>query len=101
MPAASRKWESGANARAIDFAKFGSLYLHEGEWNGTRILPARWVRESTAVSDETDPSPVYGYWWWTYHDAELGDYFVALGNKGQYIVVIPARDVVVVRHGRD
>jgi hypothetical protein len=95
------KMESGINARAIDFAKLGSLYLHEGEWNGTRIVPASWVRESTAVSDEHDPSPDYGHWWWTYHDDELGDYFAARGNKGQFIVVIPERDVVVVRHGRD
>jgi hypothetical protein len=95
------KLESGINARAIDFAKLGSLYLHEGEWNGTRILPASWVRESTAVSEEHDSSPAYGYWWWTYRDDELGDYFAARGNKGQFIVVIPERDVVVVRHGRD
>jgi CubicO group peptidase (beta-lactamase class C family) len=95
------KMESGINARAIDFAKLGSLYLHEGEWNGERILPASWVRESTAVSNEHDPSPAYGYWWWTYRDEELGDYYAARGNKGQFIVVIPDRDVVVVRHGRD
>lgn len=95
------KMESGINARAIDFAKLGSLYLHEGDWNGERILPASWVRESTAVSDEHDPSAAYGYWWWTYRDDELGDYFAARGNKGQFIVVIPERDLVVVRHGRD
>ena len=45
--------------------------------------------------------PAYGYWWWTCRDDELGDYFAARGNKGQFIVVIPERDVVVVRHGRD
>ncbi len=105
------KMESGINARAIDFAKLGSLYLHEGEWNGKRILPASWVRESTGMSEGHDPlrleatddrtSPGYGYWWWTYRDDELGDYFAARGNKGQFIVVIPERDVVVVRHGRD
>jgi CubicO group peptidase (beta-lactamase class C family) len=105
------KMESGINARAIDFAKLGSLYLHEGKWNGTRILPEGWVRESTAVSHEHDrlplqgtddrSSPAYGYWWWTYRDEELGAYFAARGNKGQFIVVIPERDVVVVRHGRD
>jgi CubicO group peptidase (beta-lactamase class C family) len=94
------KMESGINARAIDFAKLGSLYLHGGEWNGARILRASWVHESTAVGDGTDPS-AYGYWWWTYRDDELGDYFAARGNKGQYIVVIPERDLVVVRHGRD
>ena len=95
------KMESGVNARAIDFAKFGSLYLHEGLWNGKRIVPAEWVRESTAVSDEHDPTSTYGYWWWTYHDDELGDYFAARGNKGQFIVVIPDRQAVIVRHGRD
>jgi CubicO group peptidase (beta-lactamase class C family) len=105
------KMESGINARAIDFAKLGSLYLHEGEWNGTRILSRSWVRQSTAVSDEHNrlrlqgsddvPSPMYGYWWWTYRDPVVGDYFAARGNKGQFIVVIPERDVVVVRHGRD
>jgi CubicO group peptidase (beta-lactamase class C family) len=95
------KMESGINGRAIDFAKLGSLYLHGGDWKGTRILPKSWVRESTAVSDQHDPSLEYGYWWWTYRDAELGDYFAALGNKGQYVVVFPERDVVVVRHGRD
>ncbi len=63
------KMESGINARAIDFAKLGSLYLHGGEWNGRRILPTSWVRESTSVSVEHDPSPAYGYWWWTYRDA--------------------------------
>ncbi len=52
--------------------------------------PSDWVRESTAVSDEHDPSPAYGYWWWTYRDDELGDYFAARGNKGQFIVVIPS-----------
>jgi CubicO group peptidase (beta-lactamase class C family) len=95
------KMESGINARAIDFAKLGSLYLHEGEWNGERILPASWVRESTAVSNEHDPSLAYGYWWWTYRDAELGDYFAARGNKGQFIVVIPERELVAVRQGTD
>jgi CubicO group peptidase (beta-lactamase class C family) len=95
------KMESGINARAIDFAKLGSLYLHEGEWNGTRILPASWVRQSTAMSRDLHPSPEYGYWWWTYRDAQLGDYFAARGNKGQFIVVFPERKAVVVRHGKD
>ena len=95
------KMESGINARAIDFAKFGSLYLHGGRWNRERIIAASWVRESTAVSDVNDPSLEYGYWWWTYRDAELGDYFAARGNKGQFIVVFPERDLVIVRHGTD
>lgn len=95
------KMESGINARAIDFVKLGSLYLHEGDWNGKRILPASWVRGSTAMSTEHDPSSDYGYWWWTYRNEELGNYYAARGNKGQYIVVVPARDAVIVRDGKD
>jgi CubicO group peptidase (beta-lactamase class C family) len=95
------KMESGINARAIDFAKLGSLYLHEGEWNGQRVLPADWVRESTAFGGAGDVTADYGYWWWTYHDDELGDYYAAWGNKGQYVVVIPERNAVIVRHGLD
>jgi CubicO group peptidase (beta-lactamase class C family) len=95
------KMESGINGRAIDFAKLGSLYLHEGRWNGMHVLPVSWVRESTEMGTEHDPSPGYGYWWWTFRDDGLGDYYAARGNKGQYIVVVPRRDVVIVRHGKD
>jgi CubicO group peptidase (beta-lactamase class C family) len=41
------KMESGLNARAVDFAKFGRLYLRGGDWNGRQIVPERWVIEST------------------------------------------------------
>ena len=47
------KMEAGINARAIDFAKLGRLYLAGGNWNGTQIMPAEWVRESTQV-DQSD-----------------------------------------------
>ena len=41
------KMESGINARAIDYARFGLIFLHDGFWNGVQILPESWVREST------------------------------------------------------
>ena len=37
------KMESGINARAIDFVKFGRLYLNNGNWDGTQVLPADWI----------------------------------------------------------
>jgi CubicO group peptidase (beta-lactamase class C family) len=40
--------ESGINARAVDYARFGLLYLHQGNWNGQQILPSDWVTESTS-----------------------------------------------------
>jgi CubicO group peptidase (beta-lactamase class C family) len=39
--------EAGLNARAIDFAKFGRLYLEHGNWDGVQVIPAEWVIEST------------------------------------------------------
>src|SRR5271166_3117967 len=41
------KMESGLNARAVDFAKFGMLYLHGGVWRGREIVPPAWVQAST------------------------------------------------------
>ncbi len=41
------KMESGINARAVDYARFGLIFLHDGRWNGVQILPETWVREST------------------------------------------------------
>lgn len=95
------KMESGINARAIDFAKFGSLYLHCGFWQGEQVLPPTWIDESTERSDHADPSTRYQYGWWTFGDDVLGDYYAAIGNKGQYIFVFPQDELVIVRHGTD
>ncbi len=43
------KMESGINARAVDYARFGLLYLHNGFWNGQQILPAAWIAEVNAT----------------------------------------------------
>ena len=94
------KMESGINARALDFAKLGSLYLHQGRWRGERVLPARWVEDTTRVESETDASKAYGYFWWT--DKRKGEsFFSARGNKGQFVFVFPERDLVIARFGRD
>ena len=50
------KMEAGLNARAIDFAKLGRLFLHEGTWDGTRILSPEWVATATGV-DRADRAP--------------------------------------------
>ena len=97
------KMESGINARAIDFAKLGSLYLHRGEFNGRRILPAEWIDASTAPALPTgfaSPSG-YGRWWWTHEADGLGPYYSARGNKGQFVFVFPRKGLVITRHGRD
>lgn len=91
------KMESGLNARAIDFAKFGQLYLQRGEWNGKQIIPESWVVESTAVAPDA-PWKHYKYLWWMSRSGQ--GRFMAVGNLGQFIFVAPDKDCVIVRFGR-
>jgi CubicO group peptidase (beta-lactamase class C family) len=95
------KLESGLNARPVDYARFGLLFLHEGEWNGRRIVSKDWVRAATRTGTPTDPLSYYGYryFWWL--DPDRPGRFYALGKYGQYIYVAPDADTVVVRFGRD
>jgi CubicO group peptidase (beta-lactamase class C family) len=93
------KMESGLNATAVDYARFGLLFLNRGEWNGTRIVSEDWVRAATAADTTTDPADFYQYFWWV--DVERPGRFYALGNLGQYIYVAPDLDAVIVRTGSD
>ncbi|KEO91789.1 beta-lactamase [Erythrobacter longus] len=102
---------SQAWTTARDLAKLGQLYLDDGVLpDGTRILPEGWVEY---VSDPSGPQPEgtqwgYGAGWWTFRRPEGNafegipdDAFAARGNRGQYVVVVPSRDVVIVRRGED
>jgi CubicO group peptidase (beta-lactamase class C family) len=93
------KMESGFNATAVDYARFGLLFLHGGGWNGSRIVPEAWVEESTAADVSADPAGYYQYFWWI--DPQRTERFYALGNLGQYVYVAPDADVVIVRTGRE
>ena len=93
------KMESGLNAAPVDYARFGLLFLHRGEWNGRRIVPEDWIRTATAADGTTDPAEDYQYFWWI--DRERPGRFYALGNFGQYLYVAPDADAVIVRNGRD
>ena len=93
------KMESGINAKAIDFAKFGRLYLNRGEWNGEQVVPASWVEQSTRVDTTSDPANFYQYFWWVdVVEPERGR-FLARGNLGQYVYLAPDKDLVIVRMG--
>ena len=89
---------------APDLANLGQLNLQNGMWNGERILPENW-REY--VSSPSGPQPErdwgYGAGWWLFndHDGIPADTFLAAGNRGQYVVVVPSRNVVIVRRGED
>jgi CubicO group peptidase (beta-lactamase class C family) len=94
------KLESGVNARPRDFARFGLMMLHEGRWNGRRIVSSDWVSEATADSTAEDPASFYQYLWWVGpSDPEGTASYFARGKYGQVIGVFPDEDVVIVRLG--
>ncbi len=89
---------SGIYMYPDDAAKFGYLYLNKGNWNGTQIIPEKWVEESTKLQVAggwTPLFPGYGYMWWI---SRFGGY-AALGNGGNYIFVIPELKLVTVFTG--
>jgi CubicO group peptidase (beta-lactamase class C family) len=87
------------HATARDFARFGLLYLRDGMWDGTRVLPEGWVdhaRRPRSV-DSTDGA-LYGAHWWLEDDGR--GTFRAAGYEGQSITVCPMLDLVIVRLGK-
>ncbi|UCE87992.1 MAG: serine hydrolase [Deltaproteobacteria bacterium] len=82
-------------ATARDFARFGLLYLRGGVWEGAALLPGGWVDHARTVTPQS--SGWYGAHFWLALDGS--GIFHASGYRGQYIVIDPRRDLVVVRLG--
>jgi len=90
--------------RPRDMAKLGQLYLNEGVWNGNRIISAQWVRDSVKESigvpaDTWEEHRAFGYgyqWWLDSYASRTVDAYAAKGWGGQYIVVIPEKNLVFV-----
>ena len=85
-------------ATARDFARFGLLYMRDGAWEGQRILPEGWVDYARTPTATPPGEPLgYGAHWW------LGmcgpGSFSANGYQGQYTVLVPELDLILVRHG--
>ncbi|MGM1427758.1 serine hydrolase domain-containing protein [Sphingobacterium lactis] len=87
-------------SNAKNFARFGKLYLQHGQWNGQSLVDSAYVQKS--VTNFFPDSPQYGYGWWIGKYAEK-DYFYMDGHLGQYVIVIPQDDLIIVRlgHGID
>jgi CubicO group peptidase (beta-lactamase class C family) len=111
------KMEAGLNARALDYAKFGQLFLQGGVWEGDQIVSTVWVEESTSLDPSTQNAEYYshsfgaavyddggGYykymWYGRLRDGAPADFF-AEGDHGQFIYVSPANGVVIVRNGTE
>ncbi|WP_192823411.1 serine hydrolase [Rufibacter sp. LB8] len=82
------------NATARDFAKFGSLYLNQGRWNGQQLLPVSWVKESTTPDTTQGGADYYKYQWWL---ASKGNDYLAEGILNQYIYINLAQKLVMVK----
>lgn len=108
------KMETGVNARAIDFAKFGVLFLDGGNWQGNQVISKAWVDESTRPFFPQNHADYYteyfaflpgrayyNYMWWGFEREEDAFDFSAEGDKGQFIYVSPQKNLVIVRNGID
>jgi len=101
------KWETspqgisiggyGLYVRTEDIAKFGRLYLQQGQWNGKQLLPKSWIEQATSKqvpngSDlNSDWNQGYGFQFWRCrHNAFRGD-----GKDGQFCIVLPELDAVI------
>ena len=104
------KTNSALNARAIDFARFGLLFLNQGYWNGQQIISQSWVSAST-TPDLSDKRPFkanpawrqaggyYKYQWWGLLNPNGTYDYLAWGKQGQILYVSPSTNTVVVRLG--
>jgi CubicO group peptidase (beta-lactamase class C family) len=111
---------AGLNARAIDYAKFGGLYLNGGVWEGREIVPAQWVKRTTGPVADLEAVPdfyaaeeeavvadffagggYYSHHWWGYQTGPDSYDFFALGLIGQFIYVCPQSRLIILRMSED
>ncbi len=91
------------NAR--DLARFGLLYLQNGMWNGERLFSEEWIEfVRTPAPATAERGNFYGGQWWLVPDDRTDvprDAYSTAGNRGQYAIVVPSHDIVIVRRGLD
>lgn len=85
-------------ATARDLAKFGSLYLHQGRWDGKQIVSTDWVQAATQSDLSIGSAWNYQRMWWRV--AQDRTDFMAIGHLGQFLYINPSTNVVIVRLGK-
>ncbi|MCV2894526.1 serine hydrolase domain-containing protein [Lentibacter sp. XHP0401] len=91
----------GLNLTTRDYARFGQMVAQNGLWDGTQVVPAAWIAESTRPSAKTaEGNTQYGYQWWMPADARQGEFF-ARGVYGQYIYINQPLGVVIAINSAD
>ncbi len=98
-------FSSQVYTNARDLARFGLLYLQEGKWNDKQLLSKEWIKfvRTPAPSSAVRGSD-YGGQWWLVPDSRTDvpkDAYATAGNRGQYVIVVPSRELVIVRRGLD
>ncbi|MCC3861209.1 serine hydrolase domain-containing protein [Pseudemcibacter aquimaris] len=91
---------------ARDLGRLAVLYLNRGVWQGERILPDNWGDYvSTPAPSEPSRGVGYGAQWWLYPKSKFpelpADMYMANGNRGQRIMMIPDRNIAIIRRGHD
>ena len=90
---------------ARDLARFGMLYAQNGMWKDERLLSEEWIEFVRTPAPATSESGnFYGGQWWLVPDDRTdvpSDAYSTAGNRGQYVVVVPSHDLVIVRRGLD
>ena len=85
------------NSNARDFAKFGKLFKDYGYWNGKQLLDSSFVKKATTKRFEKSPHYGYGLWLGNYKGMK---YFSMRGHLGQYVIVFPKENIIIVRLGK-
>jgi CubicO group peptidase (beta-lactamase class C family) len=86
------------NSNARDFARFATLFKNDGIWNGKQLINASYVKNS--ITPQFEDGQDYGYGWWL--GSHMGKRFYSMrGHNGQYVIVFPEEDVIVVRLGHE
>jgi CubicO group peptidase (beta-lactamase class C family) len=98
-------FSSQVYTNARDLARFGLLYAQNGMWDGERLISEDWIRfVRTPAPATAERGNFYGGQWWLLPDDRTDvpkDAYSTAGNRGQYVIVIPSHDVVIVRRGLD
>jgi len=91
------------NAR--DLARFGLLYLNGGVWDGRRLVSEAWIDfiRTPAPSTNVRGDDYGGHFWLVPDDRNdvPKDAYATAGNRGQYVIIVPSKDLVIVRRGLD
>lgn len=99
---------TGIYASARDWARLGKLYLQKGKWNGERLLPEWWIEYTIRHTENSRYQKFGAHFWLKPKDAKNpddlkiinrlpDDLFYAAGHYGQFLFIVPSKDLVVVR----